>query len=67
VLFVIVATGNHFLIDAAAGAAVSVVALLGALLLVRPLFSAGLAQADVRVWAATSNARLTAEVEQRAA
>jgi hypothetical protein len=67
VLFVIVATGNHFVIDAAAGTAVSVVALLGALLLARPPSGAGLAQADVSVWPATSNARLTAEVEQRAA
>jgi hypothetical protein len=66
-LFVIVATGNHFLLDAAAGAAVSVVALLGALLLVRPPFSAASAQADVRAWSATTNARVAAEVEQRAA
>jgi hypothetical protein len=36
VLFVIVATGNHFLADAAAGAAVAAVALLGARLLATP-------------------------------
>jgi hypothetical protein len=37
VLLVIVATGNHFLVDAAAGAAVAAVALLVARLLVTPL------------------------------
>jgi hypothetical protein len=36
VLLVIVATGNHFLIDAAAGVAVAAIALLAARLLVRP-------------------------------
>ncbi len=36
VVFVIVATGNHFLLDAAAGAAVSGLALFGAQLLTTP-------------------------------
>jgi hypothetical protein len=67
VLFVIVATGNHFFTDAAAGAAVTGVALLGALFLVPPPLGAGAAHADVRAWPATANARLATEVEQQAA
>jgi PAP2 superfamily len=68
VLFVIVATGNHFLADAAAGAAVAAVALLGALLLVKPQSNPGLRQLQPPVWAATSNPRAqAAAAEHRAA
>jgi hypothetical protein len=68
VLFVIVATGNHFFVDAAAGAAVAGVALLGARLLVTPQSNPGLPQLQPRVWSATSNERaLAAAAEQKAA
>jgi hypothetical protein len=68
VLFVIVATGNHFLADAAAGAAVAAVALLGALLLVKPQSNPGLRQLQPPVWAATSNPHAqAAAAEHRAA
>jgi hypothetical protein len=68
VLFVIVATGNHFLADAAAGAAVAAVALLGALLLVKPQSNPGLRQLQPPVWAATSNPPAqAAAAEHRAA
>jgi hypothetical protein len=48
VLFVIVATGNHFFFDAAAGAAVAGVALLGAQLLVSPQLNSGLPKLQPR-------------------
>jgi hypothetical protein len=68
VLFVIVATGNHFLADAAAGAAVAGVARLGALLLVKPQSNPGLRQLQPPEWAATSNPRVqAAAAEHRAA
>jgi hypothetical protein len=67
VLFVIVATGNHFLADAAAGAAVAAVALLGALLLVKPQSNRGLRQLQPPVWATISTARAQAAAEHRAA
>jgi hypothetical protein len=68
VLFVIVATGNHFLADAAAGAAVAAVALFGARRLVTPQPNRGVPMLQPRVWTATSNARAqAAAVEHRAA
>jgi hypothetical protein len=67
VLFVIVATGNHVLADAAAGAAVAAVALLGALLLAKPQSNPGLRQLQPTVWAAISTARAQAAAEHRAA
>jgi hypothetical protein len=68
VLFVIVATGNHFLTDAAAGAAVAAVALFGARRLVTPQPNRGVPMLQPRVWTATSNARAqAAAVEHRAA
>jgi hypothetical protein len=68
VLFVIVATGNHFLADAAAGAAVAAVALLGARLLATPQSNRGVPQPQHRAWTATSNARAqAAAAEHRAA
>jgi hypothetical protein len=68
VLFVIVATGNHFLADAAAGATVAGVAFLGALLLVKPQSNPGLPELQAPVWAATSNAcAQAAAAEHRAA
>jgi hypothetical protein len=67
VLFVIVATGNHFLADAAAGAAVAAGALLGALLLVKPQSDPRLPQRQPRAWAAISNARAQAAATERRA
>lgn len=68
VLFVIVATGNHFFADAAAGAAVAGVALLGARRLVTPQSNPGLPQLQPPVRLATSNARAHAvPAEQKAA
>jgi hypothetical protein len=68
VLFVIVATGNHFLADAAAGAAVAAVALLGARLLATPQPNGGVPTLQPRAWTATSNARAQARAaEDRAA
>jgi hypothetical protein len=68
VVFVIVATGNHFLTDAAAGAAVAGAALVGARLLVTPRSNPGLPQLQSRAWSATSNARARrAAAEQQAA
>jgi hypothetical protein len=67
VLFVIVATENHFLADAAAGAAVAEGALLGALLLVKPQSDPRLPQRQPRAWAAISNARAPAATERRGA
>jgi hypothetical protein len=63
VLFVIVATGNHFLADAAAGGAVAAVALLGARLLVTPQPNPGLPQLQPPVRAATPNPRVQAAAE----
>jgi hypothetical protein len=68
VVFVIVATGNHFLTDAAAGAAVAGVALLGARLFVTPQSNPGLPQLQPRTWSPTLNARAHgAAAEQKAA
>jgi hypothetical protein len=55
VLFVIVATGNHFLADAAAGAGVAAVALLGARLLVTQQSNLGFRTLRPRVRSATTN------------
>ena len=63
----IVATGNHFLADAAAGAAVAAVALLGARLLVTPQSNPGLPQLQPPVWAATPNPRAQAAAEEHRA
>jgi len=61
VLLVIVATGNHFFLDAAAGAAVAGVAFLAARPLVKP-------QLQPTLWSTTSTQTTTASAaEQRAA
>jgi hypothetical protein len=67
VVFVIVATGNHFLTDAAAGAAVAGAALVGARLLVTPRSNPGLSQLQSRAWSATSNARAQRAAAERQA
>jgi hypothetical protein len=67
VLLVIIATGNHFLVDAAAGAAVAAVALLAARLLVTPRPNRGVPQLQPRAWTATSPQSTTAAAVQRAA
>src|SRR6266516_2532624 len=68
VLLVIVATGNHFLVDAAAGAAVAGVALLGARRLVTPPSTHRPLELPHRVWSATSTHNFPAPtVERRAA
>jgi PAP2 superfamily len=54
VLLMIVATGNHFFVDAAAGAAVAGAALLAARLLVRPWRTPHAHQLPLTVWLATS-------------
>ena len=60
VLLVIVATGNHFFVDAAAGAAVAGVAFLAARLLVRPWPTPRAQQLPSTVWSATSTQNTTA-------
>jgi hypothetical protein len=66
VLLVIVATGNHFFVDAAAGAAVTGVALLAARQLVRATPHAH--QLPLTVWSSTSTQNSTAlAAEERAA
>jgi hypothetical protein len=68
VLLVIVATGNHFLLDAAAGAAVAGVALLATRLLVRPGPTTRAHQLQPTAWSATSTQNATAPAAgQRAA
>jgi cytochrome bd-type quinol oxidase subunit 2 len=68
VLLVIVATGNHFFVDAAAGAAVAGVAFLTARLLVRPLPTHRAQQLPLTVWSATSTQNTPARAAaQRAA
>jgi hypothetical protein len=68
VLLVIVATGNHFFVDAAAGAAVAGVALLAARLLVRPWPTPRTQQLPSTVWPANSTQNTTARTAaQRAA
>jgi cytochrome bd-type quinol oxidase subunit 2 len=68
VLLVIVATGNHFLVDAAAGAAVAGVALLAARLLVRTLPTPRTHEPPLTVWSATSTQNtLASAAEERAA
>jgi hypothetical protein len=67
VLFVIVVTGNHFLTDAAAGAAVTGLALIGARLLVTPQSNPGLPQLQPSVWSAPSNARAQRAAAERKA
>jgi cytochrome bd-type quinol oxidase subunit 2 len=68
VLLVIVATGNHFFVDAAAGAAVAGVALLAARLLVRPWPTPRAHQLPLTVWSANSTQNTTARAAaQRAA
>jgi hypothetical protein len=65
VLFVIVATGNHFLADAAAGAAVAAVALLGARLLVTPQSNPDFRTLQPLMRSATLNARAHAAAAER--
>jgi len=67
VLLVIVATGNHFLADAAAGAAVAGVALLAARLLVRPWPTPRAQQLPSTVWSANSTQNTTARAAARRA
>ena len=59
VLLVIVATGNHFFVDAAAGAAVAGVAFLAARLLVRPWPTPRAQQLPSTVWSAASTQNTT--------
>jgi hypothetical protein len=66
-LLVIVATGNHFFVDAAAGAAVAVVALLAARLLVRPWPTPRAQQLPSTVWSANSTQNTTARAAARRA
>ncbi|MDX6465256.1 MAG: hypothetical protein QOI27_296 [Gaiellaceae bacterium] len=54
VLFIIVATGNHFLVDAAAGAAVTGIALLAARLLVGPWPTTGAQRPQPAIWSSPS-------------
>jgi hypothetical protein len=68
VLCVIVATGNHFFVDAAAGAAVAGVALLAARLLVKPRPTPRAQQLPSTVWSTNSMQDTTARAAtQRAA
>ena len=68
VLLVIVATENHFFLDAAAGAAVAGVALLASRRLARPWRTPRMHQLPPTVWPATSTQNTTAlAADQRAA